>query len=241
MGVVLGYLLSLAVSRVRLEEGLYALLIQSGGLATFALTNLLGGSGFLAIYLAGMLIANRRVHVGEDVLRVSDGFAWLAQAGMFLVLGIITDVRGLLDVAGPALLAAAVLMFIARPLAVAACLLPFRYPAREVAFIGWLGLRGAVPIVLGLFPLVAAVPHAQLLFHITFFIVLLSLLLQGGLITDRGATGAGTGGAPARGNRHGAARRWRPRRGKSCSSSSPTVRRRRAGRSTKSNGRRARA
>ena len=182
VGVVLGYLLSLAVARVRLEEGLYALLIQSGGLATFALTNLLGGSGFLAIYLAGMLIANRRVHVGEDVLRVSDGFAWLAQAGMFLVLGIITDVRGLIEVAGPALLAAAVLMFVARPLAVAACLLPFRYPVREVAFIGWLGLRGAVPIVLGLFPLVAALPHAQVLFHITFFIVLLSLLLQGGTL-----------------------------------------------------------
>jgi len=182
VGVALGYLLSLAVARVRLEEGLYALLIQSGGLATFALTNLLGGSGFLAIYLAGMLIANRRVHVGEDVLRVSDGFAWLAQAGMFLVLGIITDVRGLLEVAGPALLAAAVLMFVARPLAVAACLFPFRYPAREVAFIGWLGLRGAVPIVLGLFPLVAALPHAQVLFHITFFIVLLSLLLQGGTL-----------------------------------------------------------
>lgn len=180
VGVVLGHLLSHAVARVRLEEGLYALLIQSGGLATFALTNLLGGSGFLAIYLAGMLIAHRRAHVGEDVLRVSDGFAWLAQAGMFLVLGIITDARGLLDVAGPALLIAAVLLFIARPLAVAACLLPFRYPAREIAFIGWIGMRGAVPIVLGLFPLVAGLPQAQLLFHIAFFIVLLSLLLQGG-------------------------------------------------------------
>ncbi|HSQ09531.1 MAG TPA: potassium/proton antiporter [Burkholderiaceae bacterium] len=180
VGVALGYLLSLAVARVRLDEGLYALLIQSGGLATFALTNLLGGSGFLAIYLAGMLIAHRRAHVGEDVLRVSDGFAWLAQAGMFLVLGLITDVRGLLDVAGPALLVAAVLLFIARPLAVAACLLPFRYPAREIAFIGWIGMRGAVPIVLGLFPLVAGIPQAQLLFHIAFFIVLLSLLLQGG-------------------------------------------------------------
>ena len=180
VGVVLGYLLSRAVARVRLEEGLYALLIQSGGLATFALTNLLGGSGFLAIYLAGMLIAHRRAHVGEDVLRVSDGFAWLAQAGMFLVLGIITDVRGLLGVAVPALLVAAVLLVIARPLAVAACLLPFRYPAREIAFIGWIGMRGAVPIVLGLFPLVAGIPQAQLLFHIAFFIVLLSLLLQGG-------------------------------------------------------------
>ena len=145
----------------------------------FALANTLGGSGFLAIYLAGMLVASRRTHVGEDVLRVSDGFAWLAQAGMFLVLGIITDARGLLGVALPALLVAAALMFVARPVAVAVCLLPFRFPAREIAFIGWIGMRGAVPIVLGLFPLLAGVPQAQQLFHVAFFIVLLSLLLQG--------------------------------------------------------------
>jgi cell volume regulation protein A len=180
VGVVLGALLSLAVARVRLHESLYALLIQSGGLVIFALANSFGGSGFLAIYLAGMLVANRRTHVGEDVLRVSDGFAWLAQAGMFLVLGIITDARGLVGVAPSALLIAAVLMFVARPLAVAVCLLPFHFPLREVAFIGWIGMRGAVPIVLGLFPLLAGLPHAQLLFHVAFFIVLLSLLLQGG-------------------------------------------------------------
>jgi cell volume regulation protein A len=179
VGAALGQLLSIAVARVRLHESLYALLIQSGGLVIFALANALGGSGFLAIYLAGMLVASRRAHVGEDVLRVTDGFAWLAQAGMFLVLGIITDPRGLLDVAVPAVLIAAVLMFVARPLAVALCLLPFRYRAREIAFIGWIGMRGAVPIVLGLFPLVAGVPQAQLLFQVAFFIVLLSLLLQG--------------------------------------------------------------
>ncbi len=178
-GAVLGHLLSLAVARVRLHESLYALLIQSGGLVIFALANALGGSGFLAIYLAGMLVARRRTHVGEDVLRVSDGFAWLAQAGMFLVLGIITDARGLLAVATPALLIAGVLMFVARPLAVALCLLPFRFPLREIGFIGWIGMRGAVPIVLGLFPLLAGLPQAQLLFHVAFFIVLLSLLLQG--------------------------------------------------------------
>jgi len=178
-GALLGHLLSLAVARVRLHESLYALLIQSGGLVIFSLVNLFGGSGFLAIYLAGMLVASRRSHVGEDVLRVSDGFAWLAQAGMFLVLGIITDARGLLGVVGPALLVAGVLMFVARPVAVALCLLPFRFPAREIAFIGWIGLRGAVPIVLGLFPLLAGVSQAPLLFHVAFFIVLLSLLLQG--------------------------------------------------------------
>jgi potassium/hydrogen antiporter len=182
VGALLGKLLALAVVRVRLEEGLYALLIQSGGLAVFALTNTLGGSGFLAIYLAGMLIAHGRTHVGEDVLRVSDGFAWLAQAGMFLVLGIITEFSALLPAALPALLIALVLMLVARPLAIAGCLLPFSYPAREIAFIGWIGMRGAVPIVLGLFPLLAGIPQAQLLFHIAFFTVLLSLLLQGGTL-----------------------------------------------------------
>ena len=129
-----------------------------------------------------MLIAHGRTHVGEDVLRVSDGFAWLAQAGMFLVLGIITEVTNLLPAALPALLIALVLMLVARPLAIAGCLLPFRYPAREIAFIGWIGMRGAVPIVLGLFPLLAGIPQAQLLFHIAFFTVLLSLLFQGGTL-----------------------------------------------------------
>jgi cell volume regulation protein A len=179
-GLAGGWLLGWAVARVRLHESLYALLLVAGGLVIFALANLMGGSGFLAIYLAGMVTANRRAHVGEDVLRVSDGFAWLAQAGMFLVLGIITNVRGLIEVAGPALAISAVLMFVARPLAVALCLAPFRFPWREVGFIGWIGMRGAVPIVLGLFPLLAGLPHAQLLFHVAFFIVLLSLLLQGG-------------------------------------------------------------
>jgi cell volume regulation protein A len=179
-GSLLGHVLAAVVARLHLGESLYALLIQAGGLAIFGLANLMGGSGFLAIYLAGMVIAHRRTHVGEDVLRVSDGFAWLAQAGMFLLLGIITDVNDLLPVAFPALLVALVLMLAARPVATAACLVPFGYPPREIAFIGWMGLRGAVPIVLALFPLLAGVPSSAQLFHIAFFIVLLSLLLQGG-------------------------------------------------------------
>lgn len=179
-GAALGWLLAVVVKHIRLGESLYALLIQAGGLAIFGLTNMLGGSGFLAIYIAGMVISHRRAHVGEDVLRVSDGFAWLAQAGMFLLLGIITDIGNLMPVAGPALFAAAVLMLVARPLAVAVCLVPFRYRLREIGFIGWMGMRGAVPIVLALFPLLAGVPQAATLFHMAFVTVLLSLLLQGG-------------------------------------------------------------
>jgi cell volume regulation protein A len=178
-GWLLGRLLAEVVARVRVTEGLYTLLIQSGGLAIFAVTNLLQGSGFLAIFIVGMIVARRRVHVTEDVLRVSDGLAWLAQAGMFLILGIFASVHDLRTVAPAALAIGIGLIVLARPLAVALLLVPYRYAWREIAFIGWVGLRGAVPIVLALFPLMAGVPDASLLFHITFFAVLLSLLLQG--------------------------------------------------------------
>ena len=180
VGWALGRLLGRVVARIRLGEGLYVLLIQSGGLAVFAVASVLGGSGFLAIYLAGMIVANQRRHVTVDVLRVSDGFAWLAQAAMFLLLGVITDIEELLTVVtGEVLLVVLALMLVARPLAAAICLLPFRYPRREVAFIGWVGMRGAVPIVLALFPLLAGLPQASALFHIAFLITLMSLLLQG--------------------------------------------------------------
>jgi cell volume regulation protein A len=178
-GWLFGRLLAEVIARVRVTEGLYTLLIQSGGLAIFATTNLLQGSGFLAIFVAGMIVARRRVHVTEDVLRVSDGLAWLAQAGMFLILGLFAEVEQLFDIGAGALAIGIGLIVLARPLAVAAVLAPFRYAWREVAFIGWIGLRGAVPIVLALFPLMAGVADAPLLFHITFFTVLLSLLLQG--------------------------------------------------------------
>ena len=180
VGWALGRLLARIVARIRLGEGLYVLLIQSGGLLVFAAASALGGSGFLAIYLAGMIVANQRRHVTVDVLRVSDGFAWLAQATMFLLLGVITDLQELTTVINaPALLVAIALMVVARPLAAAACLLPFRYPLREIGFIGWIGMRGAVPIVLALFPLLAGLPRASVLFHLAFLITLLSLLLQG--------------------------------------------------------------
>jgi cell volume regulation protein A len=178
-GSVFGAMLAALVARAHLAEGLQALLIQSGGLLIFAATNLMQGSGFLAIYLAGMIVAHRSGRVGEDVLRVSDGLAWLAQAAMFLILGLFAQIKSLYAVAADALLVAVGLMVLARPLAVALCLAPYRYVPREIAFIGWVGLRGAVPIVLGLFALLAGIEGADKLFHIAFFCVLLSLLLQG--------------------------------------------------------------
>jgi cell volume regulation protein A len=178
-GVLGGRALSAVIGRLHITEGLSALFICAAGLGIFALTNLAGGSGFLAAYLVGLIVGNRKHRAGEDVLRAMDGMAWLAQSGMFLLLGLLVTPSELARSALPALGVAALLMFVARPLAVWVTLLPFRFPWRETAFIGWVGLRGAVPIVLALFPLLAGVPHAQLLFNVAFVVVLASLLVQG--------------------------------------------------------------
>lgn len=181
-GVALGWLLGAVLRRVALGEGLYALVLCSGGVAIFAGTNWLGGSGFLAVYLTGLTIGNLRQHAGDGALRVLDGLAWLSQSGMFLLLGLLVTPRELGDVLWPALALAVFLMLIARPLAVWVCLLPFRFPRREQLFVGWVGLRGAVPIVLGMFPLLAGVPQARELFDVAFVVVLASLLVQGSTV-----------------------------------------------------------
>ena len=178
-GVAGGRLMAELLARVRLVEGLYALLVVSGGLALFALINLLGGSGFLGIYLAGLVIGNRRSDATEHVLRVMDGLAWLSQAGMFLVLGLLVKPSQMIMDAPVAALIALFLILVARPVAVGIGLLPFRFPAREVGFISWVGLRGAVPIVLSVFPMIAGLPGAALLFNVTFAVVLVSLIIQG--------------------------------------------------------------
>lgn len=178
-GLAGGYLLAALLARVNLAEGLYALLIVSGGLLLFTVVNSFGGSGFLAIYLAGLVIGNRPTHATEHVLRVMDGLAWLSQAGMFLVLGLLVTPHHLAGDVGYAALLVLFLIFVARPVAVALSLAPFRFPVRETAFISWVGLRGAVPIVLALFPVMAGLKNAQLLFEVTFAVVLGSLLVQG--------------------------------------------------------------
>lgn len=177
-----GWFLARLLSRLRMAEGLYALLIVSGGLIVFALTNMLGGSGFLAIYLAGLVIGNKRSHATEHVLRVMDGLAWLAQAAMFLTLGLLVTPSHLVEHAPIALVMAAFLMLVARPLAVMSCLLPLRFSAREITYISWVGLRGAVPIILAIYPLIMGVPQSLLLFDVAFAVVLVSLLVQGATV-----------------------------------------------------------
>lgn len=183
VGVLAGELLSRALGSFRrsgtMGEGLWSLLLASGGVAAFALANLAGGSGFLAVYLAGLVVGNRRGGPGDDTLRAMDGLAWLAQCGMFLLLGLLVTPRNLADSFAPAMLLALFLMFVARPLMVALVLAPFRFRLHEIGFIAWVGLRGAVPIVLAVFPLMAGVAAAPLLFEFAFVVALTSLLLQG--------------------------------------------------------------
>lgn len=182
MGFIGGKLLAKLVRRLNLAEGLYALMIVSGGVLVFAFTNLIGGSGFLAAYLVGILVGNQHNHATEHVLRVMDGLAWLAQATMFVVLGLLVTPSNVWERGWEALMIAAFLMLVARPIAVFSGLWPFNYSDREKIYISWVGLRGAVPVSLAMMPLVMGVPEARLLFDITFAVVILSLLIQGSTI-----------------------------------------------------------
>ncbi|MCM5679980.1 potassium/proton antiporter [Schlegelella sp. S2-27] len=183
LGVAAGLGLSALLNRLPEASdsggGITALLLVSAGLGVFGLTGWIGGSGFLAVYLAGMIAGNRATARVRVSLSAMDGYAWLSQAGMFLLLGLLVTPSEMLSTAGPALGVAAVLMLVARPIAVWLCLAPFRFRANEVWFISWVGLRGAVPIVLAVFPLMAGVPNSMLLFNVAFVVVLVSLLLQG--------------------------------------------------------------
>ena len=162
--------------------GILALLCMSLGLAVFAGTSWVGGSGFLAVYVMGVTARARARDAVAPALSALDGYAWLSQAGMFLLLGLLLTPRELLPGLPAALGVAAFLMLVARPLTVWLCLLPFRFAPREVVYIAWVGLRGAVPIVLAVFPLMAGVPGARTLFNAAFVVVLTSLVLQGSTI-----------------------------------------------------------
>lgn len=186
--MVLGTVVGLAVGRgavwlvnwVNLgAAGLYPVLASAAGLLAYGVAASLGGSGFLAVYLAGIVLGNSKIVFQRGIFLFHDAGAWLAQIVMFVVLGLLSFPSRLLEVAGEGLLIALVLMFVARPLAVVLTLLPFRFNWRELTLLSWVGLKGAVPITLATFPLILGLPGAALLFDVVFFVVLVSALLQG--------------------------------------------------------------
>ena len=162
--------------------GLYPALTLAFALLAYGVTTLVHGSGFLAVYLAGMVLGNGPLPYHNGLLRVHDALAWLAQIGMFLILGLLVFPSRLLEVAPTGLGLAILLAFVARPLVAALCLAWFRYPSREVAYIGWVGLRGAVPIVLATYPVLVGAPGADRIFHVVFFIVVANALVPGATV-----------------------------------------------------------
>jgi cell volume regulation protein A len=183
VGLAVGFGGGWLLRRIRLPaSGLYPVLTLSLACLAFGTATLAHGSGFLAVYVAALVLGNGVLPYRAGVLRVHDSLGWLSQVGMFLVLGLLVFPSRLVSVLPIGLVLGLTLAFIARPTIVAACLAPFRYPAREIAYVGWVGLRGAVPIVLAIIPLLAGVPEAQRLFNIVFVIVVVNAIVPGGTV-----------------------------------------------------------
>lgn len=179
LGIVGGYLIVQGANRITLDGALYPIGVISAAICLFGFVGMIGGSGFLAVYVAGLIAGNSRItgHVG--LRRFMEGLTWIAQIAMFLTLGLFATPSEFVDVALPAIGIALLLTFVCRPLAVWLCLLPFHYQRNETAFVSWVGLRGAVSILLGIIPLAAGLENGQTLFNIAYIIVLTSLILQG--------------------------------------------------------------
>jgi len=179
-GVLVGWGGRLLLQRFRLPAGgLYPVFTLALALLAFGLPTLLHGSGFLAVYLAGMTLGHKDVPHRASLLRVHDALAWLGQVSMFVLLGLLLFPSRLGEVAVPGIAIGLFVAVVARPLVVAICLLPFRYPPKEVLFIGWMGLRGAVPIILATVPVLASAPGAERIFDLVFFVVAVSTLVHG--------------------------------------------------------------
>jgi cell volume regulation protein A len=179
IGVLGGRAMVLVLNRLNLAQGLHAPFVATGAVVIFGLAAAVHASGFLAVYLAGLVLGNRPTRAHNTVVVFLDAVTWLAQIVMFVLLGLLVWPLRLIGSLWPALAVAAALMLVARPVAVFLCLAPFRFPWREKAFIAWVGLRGAVGIFLASIPLLVDLPKAYLYFDIAFVVVLVSLLVQG--------------------------------------------------------------
>lgn len=184
LGIVFGYLLArvivYGINRIRLEyDSLYVVITLAGVLFTYSFISLIGGNGFIGVYVCGLAMASMNFVHKKTLTKFHDAVAWIMQIVMFLILGLLVNFKSGFAFTGQALLVACILIFIARPLAVFLTTFPFKRSINEKLMISWVGLRGAAPIVLATFPLTASIPHAVEIFNIVFFVVIISVLLQG--------------------------------------------------------------
>ncbi len=180
MGFLIGKLTVRTINKVSLYvEGLYPVLTIAMMFFSYSFTEFIGGNGFLAIYIAGLILGNSNFVHKRSLLKFYDGFAWLMQILMFITLGLLVFPSQMAPIIGIGLLISVFLMLVARPVAMFLCLWPFKMYYKDLVFVSWVGLKGAVPIIFATYPMVANVPNADTIFHIVFFITLTSLLLQG--------------------------------------------------------------
>ena len=178
---ILGKLAILILNKINIDnQSLYPILLLSFVFFTFAITDLLRGNGYLAVYIAGMMVGNHKITFRKEIATFMDGLTWLFQIIMFLMLGLLVNPHEMIEVAVVALLIGVFMIVIGRPLSVFLCLLPFRkITLKSRLFVSWVGLRGAVPIIFATYPVVANVEGSNMIFNIVFFITIVSLIVQG--------------------------------------------------------------
>ena len=185
LGYVLGRAAVFMLNRLNIDnQSLYPILLLAFVFFTFSVTDLFKGNGYLAVYVAGMIVGNNKIKYRKEITTFMDGLSWLFQIIMFLCLGLLVNPHEMLEVAPVALLIGIFMIFIGRPLSVFMCLLPFRQmTSRSRLFVSWVGLRGAVPIIFATYPVVAGIEGANMIFNIVFFITIVSLIIQGTTIS----------------------------------------------------------
>ena len=180
IGLTFGKLMVYLINKLKFSyEGVYPVFALAICFLIYSIPPVIGGSGFLAIYIAGIIVGNSKIVHQKALVRFFDGLAVLSQIAMFLTLGLLVFPSRLMDVLWTGLLVSAILIFVARPISVFITLIPFKYNLKEKTFISWVGLRGAVPIILATFPLIMGVQNSNLIFNLVFFVVLTSSLVQG--------------------------------------------------------------
>lgn len=183
-GILMGYIIHRVFTRLRLDfDGLYAVLMLACAIFTFSFSDFMGGNGFLSVYLAAVILGNKEFIHKRSLTKHFDGQAWLMQIIMFLTLGLLVFPKQLIPLIGIGVVIALFIILIARPLAVFLCLSFSKFNVRSKLFISWVGLRGAVPVILAIYALDADIPNSNLIFNLVFFISVLSVLIQGTTIT----------------------------------------------------------